>query len=324
MPITTDENLISSKDLLEKTGISRATLNNYIKVGIIPRPLVLGPSRGMRKVSRIGYFPRAAVERIEIVKVLKREGHSMQDIARRFRNLPFQGMKANWIKDEPRPLDRVTEVSGEQPELTLEDISSPAYLINYNFEIEWINREAELALFAQQLSLTRDPPSRNIFKVLFNWEFHNHVQNWEDLLGFHMSFAKSRLSRAWIEHLFTGISKTQSSLLKQIYDEVPTFSQQGPKFTNIKLSLADGTTHPYSVHTMFFKEGILFVYASAGSERLSFEPVGLFIRSGMNISSIRESQGFSSNSKAPGKGVTEQKALRGLKNENGGGENGLE
>ena len=313
MPITTDKNLISSKDLLKRTGISRATLNNYIKVGILPRPIVLGPSKGMGKVSRIGYFPRAAVERIEIVKVLKREGHSMEDIARRFRNLA-----------ETRPLDKITEVSSEHPELTLEDISSPAYLINHNFEIEWINREAELTLFAQQLSLIKDLQSRNIFKVLFNWEFHNHVQNWEDLLGFHMSFAKSRLSRAWIEQLFSGISETQSSLLKQIYDEVPTFPQQGPKFTNIKLSLADGTTHPYSVHTMFFKEGILFVYAPTGSERLSFEPVGLFIRSGMNISSIRESQGFSSNSKAPGKGVTEQKALRGLTNENGGGEDGLE
>jgi adenylate cyclase len=313
MPFKAGKNLISSKDLLEKTGISRATLNNYIKVGIIPRPIVQGPRKGMRKVSRIGYFPRAAVERIEIVKVLKREGHSMEDIARRFRNLP-----------ESRPEDTITEVSGEQPELTLEEISSPAYLINYNFEIEWINREAELTIFAQQMSLNSDLPSKNVFKVLFNWEFHNHVQNWEDMLGFHMSFAKSRLSRALIEQLFTGISETQSRLLKQIYDEVPTFSQEGPKFTDIKLTLTDGTTRPYSVHTMFFKEGILFIYASAGSERLSFEPVGLFIRSGMNISSLRESQGFSSNSKAPGKGATEQKALRGLTNENGGGENGLE
>ena len=313
MPITAGKNLISSKALLEKTGISRATLNNYIKVGIIPRPIVLGPSEGMRKVSRIGYFPRAAAERIEIVKVLKREGHSMEDIANRFRYLR-----------ETRTPDTITEGSGEKPELTLGEISCPAYLINYDFQIEWINREAERALFAQQLCLIRDLPSRNIFKVLFNWEFHNHVQNWEDLLGFHMSFAKSRLSTALIEQLFTGISETESRLLKQMYDQVPSLSQEGPKFTDIKLSLTDGTIHTYSVHTMFFKEGILFVYASAGSERLSFEPVGLFIRSGMNISSIRESQGFSSNSKAPGKGVMEQKGLRGLTNENGGGENGLE
>lgn len=324
MPITTDKNLISSKDLLEKTGISRATLNNYIKVGIIPRPIVLGPSKGMQKVSRIGYFPRAAVERIEIVKVLKREGHSMQDIAKRFRSLPLQRAKADWIKHESRPLDTLTEGSGEQPELTLEDISSPAYLLNYNFEIEWINREAELTLFAQQVSLIRDLRSRNIFKVLFNWEFHNHVQNWEDLLGFHMSFAKFKLPKAWMEQLFNGISETESGVLEKIYDEVPMFSQQGPKFTNIRLALADGTTHPYSVHTMFFKEGILFVYAPAGSERLSFEPVGLFIRSGMNISSIRNSQGFSSSSKAQGKEVTEHNALKGSSNGNGEGENGLE
>jgi hypothetical protein len=313
MPITAGKNLISSKALLEKTGISRATLNNYIKVGIIPRPIVLGPSEGMRKVSRIGYFPRTAVERIEIVKILKREGHSMEEIANRFKSLR-----------EIRSLDTITEGSGEKPELTLGEISSPAYLINYDFQIEWINREAEQTLFAQQLSLIRDLPSRNIFKVLFNWEFHNHVQNWEDLLGFHLSFAKSRLSRALIEKLFPGISETGSELLKQIYDKVPTISQEGPKFTNIKLLLTDGTTHPYSVHTMFFEEGILFVYAPAGSESLSFEPAGLFIRSGMNISSIRESQGFSSNSKAPGKRVTEQKAPRGPANENGGGEKNLE
>ena len=313
MSLTTDKNLISSKDLLEKTGISRATLNNYIKVGIIPRPLVQGPSKGMPKVSRIGYFPRAAVERIEIVKVLKREGHSMQDIAQRFRNLP-----------DTRPPGTMTTVSSAQPELTLEEIPSPAYLVNYNFQIEWINREAELMLFAQQVSLTRDLPSRNIFKVLFSWEFQNHVKNWEDLLGFHMSFAKFRHSMGWFEQLFSGFSEKQSSVLKKIYEEVPTFSQRGPKFTDIKVSLADGTNHPYSVHTMLFKEGILFVYASAGSERLSFEPVGLFIRSGMNISSIRDSKGFSSNSKVLGKGVIGHDAPRGLSDGNGGGENGLE
>ena len=313
MPITTDKNLISSKDLLEKTGISRATLNNYIKVGIIPRPVVLGPSKDMPKVSRIGYFPRAAVERIEIVKVLKREGHPMQDIARRFRNLP-----------ETPPLDTDTEGSGERPELTLGDLSSPAYLLNHNFEIEWINREAELTLFAHPVSLIRDLQSRNIFKVLFNRELHNHVQNWEDLLGFHMSFAKFSLSRAWFEQLFTGISETESSVLRKLYDEVPAFSQQGPKFTRIKLTLADGTPHPYSVHTMSFKEGILFVYASEGSERLSFEPVGLFLRSGVNISSIRDSQGFSSNSKPSGEEVIEQKGSGGLSNEDGRGGNGLE
>ena len=79
--------LISSKNLLEKTGVSRATLNNYIKMGILPRPIVLSVDKG--KVRKIGYFPREAVQRVEIVKILKREGHPMQAIAERFKSVPL-------------------------------------------------------------------------------------------------------------------------------------------------------------------------------------------------------------------------------------------
>jgi hypothetical protein len=32
------KDLITSKEILSVTGISRATLNNYIKMGIIPKP----------------------------------------------------------------------------------------------------------------------------------------------------------------------------------------------------------------------------------------------------------------------------------------------
>ena len=35
-----DKQFITSKEVLSKTGISRATLNNYIKIGILPRPVV--------------------------------------------------------------------------------------------------------------------------------------------------------------------------------------------------------------------------------------------------------------------------------------------
>ena len=35
---------ISSVDLLNRTGLSRATLNNYIKAGMLPRPVVKKPN----------------------------------------------------------------------------------------------------------------------------------------------------------------------------------------------------------------------------------------------------------------------------------------
>ena len=62
-PDNADTSLITSKDLLEQTGISRATLNNYIKDGIIPRPLVKGefPVRLRSEKNVTGAWPGGIV-----------------------------------------------------------------------------------------------------------------------------------------------------------------------------------------------------------------------------------------------------------------------
>jgi len=78
--------MISSKELMDREGISRATLNNYIKLGILPSPVVQKPVDGMKGTKRIGYFPRAVVERLAMVKTLKKEGNTIDMIAQRFRS----------------------------------------------------------------------------------------------------------------------------------------------------------------------------------------------------------------------------------------------
>ena len=77
-----DRDLVTSKEVLSVSGISRATLNNYIKMGIIPRPVVQKPIAGMEGVKKIGYFPRTVLDRIKSVRELKGKGHSMEDIAK--------------------------------------------------------------------------------------------------------------------------------------------------------------------------------------------------------------------------------------------------
>ena len=76
--------MLTSREVLRRTGISRATLNNYIALGILPRPLVGGPEPGSGNVRRIGYFEDYVIERIGDVQRLKREGLTMSDIAGRF------------------------------------------------------------------------------------------------------------------------------------------------------------------------------------------------------------------------------------------------
>lgn len=73
--------MLSSKEVLERTGISRATLNNYIGSGLVPRPEVLPPSPEHGAAPRIGYFPDDTVERISRIQRLKQQGWSIARIA---------------------------------------------------------------------------------------------------------------------------------------------------------------------------------------------------------------------------------------------------
>ncbi len=76
--------MLNSKDVLEQTGISRATLNNYISWGIVAKPQVLPPEPQDGAAPRIGYFPDEVVERIADIQRLKSEGWSMTRIAEHF------------------------------------------------------------------------------------------------------------------------------------------------------------------------------------------------------------------------------------------------
>ncbi|MBC8242265.1 MAG: MerR family transcriptional regulator [Alphaproteobacteria bacterium] len=72
--------MLSSKELMEKTGVSRATLNNYIGLGLIPKPVVKHPDSADSKARRLGYFPASAVSKVDKIRRLKRDGMRMPEI----------------------------------------------------------------------------------------------------------------------------------------------------------------------------------------------------------------------------------------------------
>ena len=76
--------MLTSKEIIERTGISRATLNNYIASGLVARPQVLPPGPEHGAAPRIGYFPDDTIERVETIQRLKREGWSISRIAGHF------------------------------------------------------------------------------------------------------------------------------------------------------------------------------------------------------------------------------------------------
>jgi len=274
---STDENWVTSKQILLKTDISRATLNNYIKAGIIPKPVVKKPAYTQKSTKRIGHFPKAVFERIEIVKRLKQEGRSMDEIAKSFINMPLndESTKYNHAVQNPLKKDR-TSVS-ERPnrsiraddeviKVTLENVKSPAYLINRNFEIEWINREAEDQIFKRPIRLMDDSESRNVFKLLFDWEFHSNVRNWEEIVTFHLASLKPIFPKNIISELYEGISKGTVSFLEKIYDDHPTSAENVVNKNHIKFVKQNESVEQYEIYTLFFREGIFFVYIPSDSD----------------------------------------------------------
>ena len=75
--------MFSSKEILVQTGISRATLNNYINLGILSKPVIRQPEPGSGEAPALGYFPDNSLDRIEQVRKLKSQGLSMAEIASR-------------------------------------------------------------------------------------------------------------------------------------------------------------------------------------------------------------------------------------------------
>jgi adenylate cyclase len=129
--------LLTSKEIIERTGISRATLNNYIAAGLIARPDVLPPAPDDGAAPRIGYFPDDTIDRIRAIQRLKQQGWTMGRIAEHF----ARGADA---PAEPRVAAVAVHTPASRPELDsvrlqLADAGSPAYLVDERFALVWQN-----------------------------------------------------------------------------------------------------------------------------------------------------------------------------------------
>src|SRR5437867_2210852 len=141
--------MLTSLELMQATGVSRATLNNYIAQGLIPRPVVQKPTaQGLTRARQIGYFPQAAVSRIAHIQRLKKAGKSMAEIAHELQSESFESPatldieQATPSRSSPSSDAPPGQLDSGELRLTIDKIPYAAYLVNYNFEIIWHNEDA--------------------------------------------------------------------------------------------------------------------------------------------------------------------------------------
>ncbi|MCX8018008.1 MAG: hypothetical protein N2690_08950, partial [Rhodocyclaceae bacterium] len=125
--------------------------------------------RAMKSISGTAHSAR-----LDEIRRLKQEGLSMTEIIDR---LSGEG-KACAPTATPTPLH-----------LTVDALAEPAYMLNQNFELVWINAAAQHCLFGGRLELPQTSEARSLFRLLPVGR-----AKWASLLNFHVGLAKARLS----------------------------------------------------------------------------------------------------------------------------------
>src|SRR4051812_34125071 len=256
--------LISSKEILVKTGISRATLNNYITLGILSRPLVRQPAVGEGDAPALGYFPDSAIERIEEVRRLKGEGLTMAEIASRLGSRHDAVDAGSHTAAPTAAASQPGAMTGSRSvQLTLDDIAHPAYMVNYNFELTWYNEAARKDI----LGFDAPPPgseSRNIFLLLLSSFDDAHAAQRNALLRLHLAFAKARLTGASILGLLKNFEPRQAEAVSGMYDDAETVTGQTVVELPYALHEPGGDANAWQAYGIYFREGILIVHIPAG------------------------------------------------------------
>ena len=275
-------NLLTSKDILEKTGISRATLNNYIARGFLPKPIVSRPEISGSGPRQIGHFAPEVLERIELIQQWKRGGIGMDDIGLRLaaKNSTPNLYSARGSGDEaPAPPLQPQRPATQQPPaskgvkvdssgsltLTIDQLPHIGYMVNYKFELLWLNDKAKASIPGLFKQLPPGTDDRSIFKLLIE-QGDALATNNTALLRLNLALAKERMGLGGIVQPLRGMPNSRLRVVEQLYDEAEPVRADVVTEMPLRLLDADNKLTDYTAFSTYFREGILIVIAPRAND----------------------------------------------------------
>lgn len=282
--------MITSKYLLEQTGLSRATLNNYISLGLLPKPIVkrIATDPGA-KLTTLGYFPDWAVSRVQLIKSLKKQGLSIDAICQKIasendtvtysedfteennkysRDSLNDYKKASLEKEHVMTMNnKLSEKMNPQESLnvSIDSIPYPAYMINYECGLVWLNDAAQQSFFIDSAIPDR-AEDRSIIPKLFEWARNLSESDKETLFKSHFNVVKHRLSKESLSKTILSLPQEERRWLESCYEQ-----SAPPKNTLIQdTTLRHAINVNKRIIAISFREGVLFTYVpkSADADQL--------------------------------------------------------
>jgi adenylate cyclase len=260
-PMPPAANDLTSKELLRRTGLSRATLNNYIALGLLPRPQVAPPGPNQGRARRLGYFPPTALDRIAEINRLKSAGLTMAQIVAKLATPSVAQAAPQAAAPAAAVAPETPAMSAATPRLTLEELPHAAYLVNPNIELEWWNTPA-LELFGRADGLPGPLAARHLLPILVDaGAIDPASEAGGELLRTYLAVAKRRLPRSALARLEGRLAPPALNAIEAAYDAVEPAPAR-PALRH-RVSIAGRAVDLY---VSFFREGYLFVHAPAGTE----------------------------------------------------------
>ncbi|MBW1982036.1 MAG: hypothetical protein JRJ12_12530 [Deltaproteobacteria bacterium] len=253
MGSSSDTRTISSKEILARTGISRATLNNYISLHLIPPPTVRKPDEPGGP-TKIGYFPVWVVDRILKIQELKSSGMRMGEIADYF--------KRQVAEESAVQLDTLVEAIYP----TMEQIVFPAILVNERWEIVWINEKAERELFKKRIRRIPSAPKRNLFRLFLEDGLEKRFSNWQEAVIAHLKIAKRELKEDFTEAVFRDSERDYSGTLKRLWHQAESIQERPITQQSLPLRTHTGKILHRTLFSSDFREGTLLLYTPASMQ----------------------------------------------------------
>mgnify|MGYP006275174297 FL=1 len=255
--------MITSIDLLAKTGISRATLNNYIAMYLLPKPEVKRQSLVEGEPpTTLGYFPDWSLERILEIASLKKDGMSMAEIQAYFLGNTIETgekNKKNIIKQEVKDLYKENTLSNSAQSLNLsvDNIPYAAYMFDYKGNLFWLNDIAKKEVLTN--AIPDHISERSLFPILFNWANKLTELDKATLIKAHISPIKHRLQKDGLQSSNQALNRQDMNCLLECFDA--SLSQPNTIMHESFISDPNDSSQNYRLISMSFREGIFMLYA---------------------------------------------------------------
>lgn len=255
--------MVSSKEILERFGISRATLSNYIRLGLVPKPEIRTGQEVGIKSPRLGFFPTSVIDQIERIKICRGLGMSMDEIINQhavseFSTIGHESSRRDKEEAQTTQISQITqpEKTNRATRVTLENSSSPVFMVNNRLELVWWNDASLGQLMPGCKDLPGELEERALLPMLLDG-IDNRIDNdsRDQLMRAILSGVKSRLSDSTLFSLLGRTSYQQRTYLENMI--LSTVPAKREVVISCPISLHLDNQHFDQVFVSLFREGFL-------------------------------------------------------------------